>query len=240
MIKHQPSNQDGIYLMAYGGFRIKQPIIHAEDIYFNNSGQFSLVLGYKWGRYSLESDYGQFSAGNSISIEHGSQRPFWTDWIVYGINTPYIPITFKYDIPITNVNTLRFGPIFSSYLLLKDKRDVCQFIYRSNVGILAADGMLIDINSVISTLPIKERKSLFFNARMHLEFQVFNSSFMSLNLTRNFGSPVISRFEADYMIDKTRIQSDQEATLNGFRFDFGWKLPLNIMDKQKKMALKSY
>ncbi len=27
--------------------------------------------------------------------------------------------------------------------------------------------------------------------------------------------------------------------LNGFRFDFGWKLPLNILNKQKKLALRN-
>lgn len=79
---------------------------------------------------------------------------------------------------------------------------------------------------------------MFFNAGMHLEFLVFNSSFMSLNLSRNFESPVISRFEADYQIEDTNIRFEQEATLNGFRFDFGWKLPLNVLDKQKKLAMK--
>ncbi len=239
MIRHQLSNEDGFYLMAYGGFRIKQPITPAEDIYFNSSGQFSAVLGYKWGNYSFESGYGQFSAGNSISIDYGSYRPFWTDWIVYGTNTPFIPLTFKYDIPISDLKTVRFGPSFSSYILLKDNSDVNQFTYRSNGGILSEDGNRIDVSGVITTLPIEERKRIFFNAGMHLEFQVFNSSFMSLNVTRNFGSPVISRFEADYQIEETNIKFEQEATLNGFRFDFGWKLPLNILNKQKKLALKN-
>jgi len=238
MIKNQLSNQDGFYLMAYGGFRIKQPYTPAEDIYFNSSGQFSTVLGYKWGRYSLESGYGQFSAGNPISIDYGSQQPFWTYWMVYGTNNPYIPVTFKYDIPISNLKTVRFGPSFSSFLLLKDNTDEHQFTYRSYGEKISWDGKIIEVAGVISTLPIEERKFMFFNAGMHLEFQVFNSSFMSLNVTRNFGSPVISRFEADYMIDKTRIQFEQEATLNGFRFDFGWKLPLNILDKKKKMSLR--
>lgn len=79
---------------------------------------------------------------------------------------------------------------------------------------------------------------MFFNAGMHLEFLVFNSSFMSLNISRDFGSPVISRFEADYQVEATNIKFEQEATLDGFRFDFGWKVPLNILDKQKKLALK--
>jgi|GEM_PF-1191033 len=237
-IKHQLSNQDGWYLMAYGGFRIKQPFTPAEDIYFNSSGQFSTVLGYKLGRFSFESGYGQFSAGNSISINYDSQEPFWTDWIVYGTNTPFVPLTFKYDIPISNLKTVRFGPSFTSLILLKDNTDEISFTYLGNGGILSEDGRIIDVIGVINSLPIEERKPMFFNAGMHLEFQVFNSSFMSLNVTRNFGSPVVSRFEADYMIDKTRIQFEQEATLNGFRFDFGWKLPLNILDKKKKLALK--
>lgn len=237
-IKHQLSNEDGLYLVAYGGFRIKQPFTPAEDIYFNSSGQFSAVMGYKLGRYSIESGYGQFSAGNSISINYGSQRPFWTDWVVYGTNTPHIPVTFKYDIPVSNLKTVRFGPSFTTHILLKDNTDVKPFIYRGNGGVLSEDGKIIEVNGVINSLPIEERKRMFFNAGMHLEFQVFNSSFMSLNITRNFGAPVISRFEADYMIDNTPIQFEQEATLNGFRFDFGYKLPLNILSKQKKLALK--
>jgi hypothetical protein len=237
-IKHQLANEDGWYLMAYGGFRIKEPFTPAEDIYFNSSGQFSAVLGYKFGSFSLESGYGQFSAGNSISINYNSQQPFWTDWIVYGTNNPHIPLTFKCDIPISNLKTLRFGPSFSSHILLKDNTEFIPFTYRTNGGILAEDGKVINVIGVIKNLPIEERKRMFFNAGMHLEFQVFNSSFMSLNVTRNFGSPVISRFEADYLIDNTRIQFEQEATLNGFRFDFGWKLPLNILDKQKKLALR--
>lgn len=91
---------------------------------------------------------------------------------------------------------------------------------------------------MVRPLPIEVRKYMFFNAGMHLEFLVFNSSFMSLNLSRNFESPVISRFEADYQIEDTNIRFEQEATLNGFRFDFGWKLPLNVLDKQKKLAMK--
>lgn len=101
------------------------------------------------------------------------------------------------------------------------------------------DGSRIDVTGVVTTLPIEVRKHMFFNAGMHLEFQVFNSSFMSLNLSRNFGSPVISRFEADYQVDGTNIKFEQDATLNGFRFDFGWKLPLNILDNQKKQAMKN-
>lgn len=240
MIKNELANADGFYLMAYGGFRIKEPVTPRQDIYFNSSGQFSTVLGFKSGRYSLETGYGQFSAGNNISIDYGTYQPFWTDWVVYGINTPFVPLTFKYDIPISDRKTLRFGPSFSSYFLLKDNTNQNQFIQRGNGARIFEDGSRIDVTGVISTITIEERKFMFFNAGMHLEFQVFNSSFMSLNLSRNFGSPVISRFEADYWIEATNIKFEQEATLNGFRFDFGWKLPLNILDKRKKLALKQW
>lgn len=239
MIKNELANEDGFYLMAYGGFRVKQPVTPAEDIYFNTSGQFSTVLGYKWGRISFESGYGQFSAGNSISINYGAYQPFWTDWTIYGINTPFVPVTFKYDIPISEFKTVRFGPSFSTYILLKDNTQQHQLITGTTNGArIFEDGSRIDIQVGMNTLPIEERKYVFFNTGMHLEFQVFNSSFMSLNLTRNFGSPVVSRLEVDYTIEQTNIQFEQEATLNGFRFDFGWKLPLNILDKQKKLALK--
>ena len=239
MIKNELANADGFYLMAYGGFRIKEPITPRQDIYFNSSGQFSTVVGYKSGRYSLEAGYGQFSAGNNISIDYGAFQPFWTDWVVYGINTPYVPLTFKYDIPISELKTVRFGPSFSSYFLLKDNTNQDNFIYRTTNGArIFEDGSRIDVTGVVRPLPIELRKYMFFNAGMHLEFQVFNSSFMSLNLSRNFGSPVISRFEADYWIEATNIKFEQESTLNGFRFDFGWKLPLNILDKQQKLALK--
>jgi hypothetical protein len=241
MIKNELANADGFYLMAYGGFRIKEPITPRQDIYFNSSGQFSTVLGYKMGRYSLETGYGQFSAGNNISIDYGAIQPFWTDWVVYGINTPYVPLTFKYDIPISELKTVRFGPSFSSYFLLKDNTNQDNFIYRTTNGArIFEDGSRIDVTGVVRPLPIELRKYMFFNAGMHLEFQVLNSSFMSLNLSRNFGSPVISRFEADYWIEATNIKFEQEATLNGFRFDFGWKLPLNILDKQQKLALKQW
>jgi hypothetical protein len=241
MIKNELANADGFYLMAYGGFRIKEPVTPRQDIYFNSSGQFSTVVGYKSGRYSLEAGYGQFSAGNNISIDYGAFQPFWTDWVVYGINTPYVPLTFKYDIPISELKTVRFGPSFSSYFLLKDNTNQDNFIYRTTNGArIFEDGSRIDVTGVVRPLPIEDRKHMFFNAGMHLEFQVFNSSFMSLNLSRNFGSPVISRFEADYWIEATNIKFEQEATLNGFRFDFGWKLPLNILDKQQKLALKQW
>lgn len=239
MIKNELANADGFYLMAYGGFRIKEPITPRQDIYFNSSGQFSTVLGYKIGRYSLETGYGQFSAGNSISFDYGSHQPFWTDWVVYGINTPYVPLTFKYDIPISDLKTVRFGPSFSSLILLNDNTNQDNFIYRTTSGgRIFEDGSRIDVSGVVRTLPIEVRKYMFFNAGMHLEFLVFNSSFMSLNVSRNFGSPVISRIEADYTVEQTNIKFEQDATLNGFRFDFGWKLPLNIVDKRKKLALK--
>jgi hypothetical protein len=239
LIKNELANEDGFYLLAYGGFRVKQPVTPTEDIYFNTSGQFSTVLGYKWGRMSFESGYGQFSAGNSISINYGPYQPFWTDWTVYGINTPFVPLTFKYDIPISEFKTVRFGPSFSAYLLLNDNTQQHQFISGTTNGAkIFEDGSRIDITLGKNTLPIEERKHIFFNTGMHLEFQVFNSSFMSLNLTRNFGSPVVSRLEVDYTIEQSNVQFEQEATLNGFRFDFGWKLPLNILDKQKKLALK--
>ncbi|PRY88180.1 hypothetical protein [Mongoliibacter ruber] len=239
-IKNELANLDGFYLMAYGGFRIKEPITPKQDIYFNSSGQFSTVIGYKWKNYSFETGYGQFSAGNNVSLDYGSYHPFWTDWVVYGINTPFVPLTFKYDIPISDLKTVRFGPSFSSYFLLKNNTNQNEFIYRNiNGAMIFEDGSRIDVSGVVTTLPIEVRKHMFFNAGMHLEFQVFNSSFMSLNLFRNFGSPVISRFEADYQVDGTNIKFEQDATLNGFRFDFGWKLPLNILDNQKKQAMKN-
>jgi hypothetical protein len=240
MIKNELANADGFYLMAYGGFRIKEPITPRQDIYFNSSGQFSTVLGYKMGRYSLETGYGQFSAGNNISFDYGPHQPFWTDWVVYGINTPFIPLTFKYDIPISDLKTVRFGPSFSSYFLLNDNTHQDNFILRTNGGKIFLDGSRIDFTGVVQALPIEVRKYMFFNAGMHLEFLVFNSSFMSLNISRNFGSPVISRFEADYQVEATNIKFEQEATLDGFRFDFGWKLPLNILNKQKKLSLKQW
>jgi hypothetical protein len=238
MIKHQLSNENGWYLMAYGGFRVKEPVTPNQDIYFNSSGQFSTVIGYRFKRYSLETGYGQFSAGNNISLAYGSYQPLWTDWVVYGINTPFIPITFKYDIPISDLKTVRFGPSFSSNILLEDNTNQNNFIIRTtNGGVIFEDGSRVNITGEIRPLPIEVRKHTFFNAGMHLEFQVFNSSFMSLNFSRNFDSPVISRFEADYVVEQTNFKFEQEATLNGFRFDFGWKLPLNILDKQKKLAM---
>lgn len=236
MIKNDLSNADGFYLMAYGGFRIKQPITPGQDIYFNSSGQFSLVFGYKWNNYSLEAGYGQFSAGNPISIDHGSF--VWNEWIVYGVNTPHVPINFKYDIPLSDWKTVRFGPSFGTSVLLSDNTLMRDFTFRSNGSVIFDDQTQIDVAGVVKSIPIENRKHFLFNAGMHLEFQVFNSSFMSLNVTRNFGSPVISNISVDYLIEGKNYQFNQEAALNGFRFDFGWKLPLNILDKQKKLAMK--
>lgn len=236
MIKHELSNQDGWFVTAYGGFRVKDPITPQQDFYFNSSGQFSFVLGYKWRNYSLESGYGQFSAGNNISIDHGLFM--WTDWVVYGINTPHIPFTFKYDIPISDLKTVRFGPIFGTSIFLRDNTNQGYFTQNGSGGAILPDGTKFEVAGSVKSVPIEKRQYMLFNAGIHLEYQAFNSSFMSLNLSRNFNSPVISRFEADIKIDQTRYQFTQDATLDGFRFDFGWKLPLNVLDKQKKMLMK--
>lgn len=237
MIKNELANVDGFYLMAYGGFRVKQPITPREDFYFNSSGQFSMALGYKWSRYSLETGYGQFSGGNNISIGLGDFK--WTDWVVYGVNNPFIPLTFKYDILISDWKTVRFGPSFGTAFLIRDNVKAQRTFSNNTIGWAEFPGQdRLDVTGTVRSIPIEKSQRFLFNAGMHLEFQVFNSSFMSLNLTRNFGSPVISNIEVDYLIGNNRYQFEQEATLNGFRFDFGWKLPLNILDKQKKLALK--
>ena len=71
-----------------------------------------------------------------------------------------------------------------------------------------------------------------FNAGVFIETSVFNSSFLTFKISRNFGSPDFVRIKADYLIDETPLNIESIGNLNGFMMEVGYKLPLKVFDYQ--------
>ena len=119
MLKHNLAMEDGFYLMLYGGLRRRENPLSYDIIYSNTSGEFQAVLGYSYGRFSIESGYGNFSYNANYQVDFDGVNALIMNWEKFDM--PVVPLTFKYHIPLNDSETFRFGPSFSAFYALKDQ-----------------------------------------------------------------------------------------------------------------------
>lgn len=235
LLKHDLSLEDGFYFMVYGGLRRRENPLSNEYFYSNTSGQFQAVLGYSKNRFSIESGYGNFSYNANYQIDFDGVEALVMSWEKYDM--PVIPVTFKYHIPLNDQNTVRFGPSFSTYFALKDQSD-SWFTAKGSGATITAEKEYKYSSEVYSDREIQHGRFAF-NAGMFAELSVFNSSFLTFKISRNFGSPDFVKINGDYTIEGTPVSVESLGNINGFLFDLGYKLPLKVLNRQLKLERKT-
>jgi hypothetical protein len=235
LLKHDLSLEDGFYFMLYGGLRRRENPLSNEYFYSNTSGQFQAVLGYAKNRFSLESGYGNFSYNANYQIDFDGVEALVMIW--EGYDMPVIPLTFKYQIPLNVQNTLRFGPSFSTYFALKNQNDYW-FTSKGSGSTLTAEKEYKYTSEVYSDRELDHGRFAF-NAGMFAEMSIFNSSFLTFKISRNFASPDFVLIKGDYIIEGTPISIESAGNINGFLFDIGYKLPLQVVNRQLKLERKN-
>lgn len=235
LLKHELSIEDGWYFMVYGGLRRRENPLSNEFTYSNTSGQFQAVLGYNYNRFSVETGYGNFSYNANYQIDFDGVEALVMKWEKYDM--PIIPLTFKYHIPLNEQNTVRFGPSFSTYFGIRDQSKY-RFISKGS-GATITDEKEYRYTSESYSVRNLDHGRFIFNAGIFAEMSVFNSSFLTFKVSRNFASPDFVLIKGNYIIEGTPISIESPGNINGFMFDLGYKIPLKVLNRQLKQARKA-
>ncbi|WP_139183593.1 hypothetical protein [Algoriphagus alkaliphilus] len=235
LLKHELSIEDGWYFMLYGGLRRRENPLSNEFTYSNTSGQFQAVLGYNYNRFSVETGYGNFSYNANYQIDFDGVEALVMKWEKYDM--PIIPLTFKYHIPLNEQNTVRFGPSFSTYFGIRDQSKY-RFISKGS-GATITDEKEYRYTSESYSVRNLDHGRFIFNAGMFAEMSVFNSSFLTFKVSRNFASPDFVLIKGNYIIEGIPISIESPGNINGFMFDLGYKIPLKVLNRQLKQARKA-
>jgi len=187
-------------------------------------------LGYSKSRFSIESGFGNFSYNANYQIDFDGINALIMNWEKYDM--PIVPITFKYHIPLNEEQTIRFGPSFSAYIALRNQSNFW-FTSSGNGQVQLNDRTFSFTSQAFSDRDLSHGR-LAYNAGFFTEFSLFNSSFLSLKLSRNFASPDFVRIQANYLIEGSPVSLESFGNLNGFLLDVGYKLPLKVINKKEK------
>jgi hypothetical protein len=235
LLKHDISLENGWYTMLYGGLRARENPLSNEYTYSNTSGQFQFVVGYNYEQFSVETGYGNFSYNANYQINFDGVEALIMRWEHYSM--PVLPLTFKYHIPLNDQKTVRFGASFSTYLALRDES---RFWFTSEGnGSVELDQKKYNYTSEVSSDRELKHGRFSFNAGLFTEVSVFNSSFLTVKISRNFASPDFVKINAEYVIEGTSVSIESKGNINGFMLDLGYKLPLNVLNRQLKLSRKN-
>lgn len=235
-MKHELAMEDGWYFMLYSGGRKKEEFQKNDYGYSNLSGQFQAIVGFTRNQFSLETGYGYFSANNNYQFNYAGYEPLFMNWNQYSI--PVIPLNFKYHLAINSQQTFRIGPSFSGFLALKDQSKEQFWTSPGAGGSITVDNKTYEFTGIEFSDPDYDHGRIFFNAGLFAEMLVFNSSFLTLKVSRNFSSPDFSRIHLDYIVDGNAFQFVSTSGLNGYLMDVGYKLPLKVIGKKEKILKK--
>ncbi len=235
LLKHELSLEDGFYFMLYGGLRRRENPLSNEFTYSNTSGQIQAVLGYNYNQFSVETGYGNFSYNANYQIDFDGVEALVMNWEHYDM--PIIPLTFKYQIPLNEQNTMRFGPSFSTYFALKDQSN--SWFTSSGSGATITAEKEYRYTSESYSVRDLEHGRFSFNAGIFAELSVFNSSFLTFKISRNFASPDFVVIRGNYIIEGTPISFESLGNINGFMIDLGYKIPLKVLNRQLKLERKN-
>jgi hypothetical protein len=235
LLKHDLSLENGLYAMLYGGFRRRENALSYDSPYTNLSGQFQAVVGYNYNRFSIESGYGNFSYNANYQIDFDGVEALIIRWEHFDM--PVIPLTFKYHIPLNGQNTVRFGPSFSAYFGLRDQSK--SWFFSRGSGSVETAQKKYEYVKVEATDRDLSHGRFVFNAGVFAEMSVFNSSFLTVKLSRNFASPDFVKINANYVIEEVPVTLESFGNINGFMIDLGYKIPLKVLSKQLKLQKKT-
>ena len=136
-----------------------------------------------------------------------------------------IPVRFRYHKDLGDRNRIRLGTSLAAIYTLETKGlNMFEIRGGGNTG-----------NSLYSLTytPVDQdsQGQVFFNAGVFAEIPIFNSSMMTFNFSRNFGSPDVGKVNVSGEIEGRPVNFDASGTLDGWVMEVGYKLPLNVLFK---------
>ncbi len=206
---------DGVYLSIAGGLRFRPRSERVPNLGFSHiTGGYQYLLGYTKGRFSVETGYGRQLAYNRLQI------PGDVVQTQQGYSVGAIPLRVRYHKIIGEKNRLRLGSSLAGLVTLGTRG-------LSNIGQAGGNGNGFTVYRLDST-PLEQtsRGKVFFNAGLFAELAVFNSSMLTFNMSRNFGSPSVGRENIRGTIYGRPIDQELTGTLDGWLLEVGYKIPL--------------
>ena len=220
-VKRDRAWNTGSYIIAGGFLRFRSRSEREPNLQFSNMTSVNFIgLGYKFKDFSIESGYSSFWISTPIfTAATGVITTFNTS------NVNAIPLTFKYDFEIGDKNRLRVGPTFSAYYITGTGDQ-----FRSE-GAFSGSDYFLNYKKADTDLSGK----IFFNAGVYAELPIFNSSLINFKISQNFGSPQVGVIDLTGDITGTPVNFESSGSLNGLMLELGYKLPLNLIFKPKRI-----
>lgn len=228
-LRQSLSREDGVYFIAQAGLR-RHLTTAGNNLYLPISGEMDGIIqggiGYRINNISLESGIG-FSWHNSdIPRQLGSsERILITQ---SNLNSIFIPLGLRYDIPVNSKKSIRFGANASGNLIIhttnKPSQDGSFPYYGSN----SSEGVQVDFS--VSEPSLKT----FFKVGLHTEFQIFKSSFLIIQGSHMLSAPNDLRTISYTWQDGSQSGSfENQISMEGWVVEVAYKLPLSILRLEK-------
>lgn len=218
------ADENGMFAFLSGGLRLRENLLDNSYIYSNLSGQFQVGIGYYFEDFSIETGFGNFSYNNNHQFDYDGYQAVFMSFEHFSASA--IPFTFKYHLSLDNLKNWKIGPSFSGFFILANSGSLPNY-YGNGVAQTEIEGQIYEAKTSFRALPSR-KNGLVYNSGLFVERRFLNSSFLSLKISRNFGSPVLSRIESRYQINGEEIIQIHDGGLNGFLLDISYRLPLNL------------
>lgn len=211
----------GPYISVNGLLRFRPKSEREPNLEFSHiSGGYEFLGGYTLGSFSVESGYIKFNGFTNVNRPDGFNVQTNNNYSVGAI-----PVRFRYHKDLGDRNRIRLGTSLAAIYTLETKGlNMFEIRGGGNTG-----------NSLYSlTYTPVDQDSLgqvFFNAGVFAEIPIFNSSMMTFNFSRNFGSPDVGKVNVSGEIEGRPVNFDASGTLDGWVMEVGYKLPLNVLFK---------
>ncbi|MFN3997707.1 hypothetical protein [Algoriphagus sp.] len=210
----------GPYLSVNGLLRFRPKSEREPNLEFSHiSGGYEFLGGYTLGSFSVESGYSKFNAYTNVRLPGGLNINTPTNYSVSAI-----PVRLRYHMDIGDKKRLRLGTSLAAFYTLDTKGRIW---YEGAIG-----GYSNTTYNLTST-PLDQniQGKLFFNAGVFAEIPIFNSSMITFNFSRNFGSPEVGKINVSGNVNAEPVNFDSSGSLNGWIMEVGYKLPLKSLFK---------
>lgn len=211
---------NGAYVAVTGLLRFSPRYERQPNLEFSHiTGGNEFLAGYTFGSWSLESGFGRWNAYTR------SSSPNFDKENLAEHNTRVIPVRVRYHYDFGTKQRLRVGASVSTNFIL------------NTVGLAPRELVRFEMEgtnmSSLAAVPAEQdsRGKVFFQAGVFAEVPVFNSSMLTLNLSRNFGSPEIGKMDVTEMFQGQETKYQEFGSLDGYVMQVGFKLPIVTLFK---------
>ncbi|WBL41709.1 hypothetical protein PBT90_13200 [Algoriphagus halophytocola] len=227
-LRYSESREDGKYFLFQAGLR-KHKTTPGENLYFDINGELDGVVsglyGFRKGNLSFETGFGFIWHNSTINHFLGNTGEKLETYVNF--NSGYLPVGFRYDIPLDDKKSVRFGAHASANIILfsTDKPD--EFGSTSYSKTAGTENIYLDMQ-------IEEKKfPAFFKVGLHSEIAIFKSSFLVIR-----GSYILSPTTYRTILYNWELNNESgsfrnETKIDGLIFEIAYKLPLNIFNLEK-------